>query len=143
MLRFAAEFLRKTAVIFLLAIPLTYTSAETSKKCSRSEVTRARAEAGRLEEWASVYASYKQFGHCDVGKLSEEYSYTISRLLAHHWADVDVLLSLATEHEEFKRFILQHINEDIPEEEAQRIINNSREHCPPNGEWLCRAIVDY
>ena len=134
---------RKAAVILLLMIPLAYTSAETSKKCSRSEATRARVETGGLEDWLSLYGSYKRFGHCDVGKLAEEYSYTISRLLAHHWDDVDVLLKLAAEHEEFKRFILHHINEDIPEEEAQRIINNSRQHCPTNGEWLCRAIVDY
>jgi len=135
--------LRKTAAILLLTIPFRYSRAEAPKKCSRNEATRARVEAERLEDWTSLYASYKRFGHCDVGKLAEEYSYTISRLLAHHWNDVDVLLSLAAEHEEFKRFILQHINEGIPEEEAQRIINNSRQHCPANGEWLCRAIVDY
>jgi hypothetical protein len=142
-LRGTAGHYHYAALILLLTTSLIHIRAETSKKCSRSEAMRARLEIGRLEDWSSMYASYKRFRHCDVGALAEEYSYAISRLLSRHWDDVAALLSLTAEHEEFKGFILRHINEDIPEEEAQRIINNSRQHCPANGEWLCRAIVDY
>ena len=116
---------------------------ESANTCASSESRRARREAGHLQDWQSVYRSFKRFESCDRGNVAEEYSYAISRLLAHHWEQVDVLLGLAAEDLEFKQFVLRHIDENIPEEEAQLIVNNSRQRCPAEGEWLCRAIVDY
>jgi hypothetical protein len=135
-------FVVSRAFIFLLVL-LTYAPAETTNKCTSIETKRARLDAGQLQNWTSVYSSFKRFAHCDTGKVAEEYSYAISRLLAHQWDHVSVLLSLAADDEQFKQFVLRHVNEDIPEEEAQLIIKNSRQHCPADGEWLCRAIVDY
>jgi hypothetical protein len=131
------------AIILCLLFAVGQAGAETPKKCTPTEAKRARAEAGHLQDWSSVYSSFKTFGHCDSGKIAEEYSYAISRLLAHHWNDVELLLGLAASDADFKQFVLRHINEDIPEEEAQLIINNSRQHCPPAGKWLCDAIADY
>jgi len=132
-----------SAAIFFIVLTVAYAGAETQKKCPSVEAKRARIEAGHLQDWDSVYSSFKRFGQCDSGKVAEEYSYAIGRLLAHHWDGVELLLNLAEGDEEFKEFILRHINEDIPEEEAQLIINNSRQRCPADGKWLCRAIVDY
>jgi hypothetical protein len=118
-------------------------AAEDLKNCAASETKQARREASHLGDWQGVYRSFKRFESCDHGKLAEEYSYAISSLLAHHWEQVDVLLGLAAADQEFKRFVLRHIDENIPEEEAQVIISNSRERCPNEGKWLCQAIVDY
>ena len=131
----------------ILAVLLALTAgpclpAEDLKNCAASE-TKARHEASHLGDWEGVYRSFKRFESCDHGRLAEEYSYAISRLLAHHWEQVDVLLGLAAADQEFKRFVLRHIDENIPEEEAQVIIRNSRERCPSEGKWLCQAIVDY
>jgi len=131
-----------TTILFF-ALAVTCTGAELPRKCPSVEAKRARIEAGHLQDWNGVYNSFKRYGFCDSGEVAEEYSYTVSRLLAHHWNDIESLLRLAAGDEEFKNFILRHINEDIPEEEAQLIINNSRQHCPADGKWLCTAIVDY
>jgi hypothetical protein len=96
-----------------------------------------------VQDWKAFYHLYKRVGGCDHGKLSQEYSYALSRLLAHHWGEVGSLLGLAAADKEFKEFVLRHIDEDMPEEESQAILRNSRQHCPPDGEWLCKAIVDY
>jgi hypothetical protein len=128
------------AVLLALASSL---PAENLKTCASAESRQAGRDAGHLQDWESVYRSYKRFEACDQGKVAEEYSYAISRLLAHHWEQVDVLLGLAAEDQEFKQFVLRHIDENIPEEEAQLIVNHSRQHCPTEGKWLCRAIVDY
>jgi len=130
------------AVIFFLVF-ITGAPAEATNKCASIEAKRARLEVGQLQDWKGVYSSFKRFGHCDSGNVAAEYSYAISRLLAHHWDHVGSLLSLAADDEQFKQFVLRHVDEDIPEEEAQLIINNSRQHCPADGGWLCRAIVDY
>ena len=118
-------------------------SAEQAKACGSDESAKARRDAAHLKDWNSVLTSFRRFGTCDSGRVAEEYSYAISRLLAHDWDRVGALLELAGNDEAFKQFVLRHINENFPEEEAQSIIRNAREHCPENGKWLCRAIVDY
>jgi hypothetical protein len=117
--------------------------AQKAKACSTDESARARRDAAHLKDWSSVLTSFREFGVCDRGRVAEEYSYAISRLLAHDWDHVGVLLELATNNEAFRQFVLRHINENFPEEEAQSIVRNAREHCPENGKWLCKAIVDY
>jgi len=129
--------------IFFVSAAASDTPAETRRTCTTPEAKQARLEAGRLQDWQSIYGSFKRFGGCDHGKVGEEYSYAVSRLLAHDWEHVDVLLQLAAKDREFKQFVLQHVDENFPEEEAQLIIRNSRQRCPIGGEWLCRAIVDY
>jgi hypothetical protein len=129
--------------VFLALTAAPSMPAEDVKSCAASETRQARREVSHLEDWEGVYRSFKRFENCDHGKLAEEYSYAISRLLARHWEQVEVLLGLAAGDQDFKWFVLQHIDENIPEEEAQVIINNSRQHCPSEGDWLCQAIVDY
>jgi len=132
-----------SAALFISIMSVTHARAESRKTCSASEAKRARLEAAHLQDWKAVYRSFQRIGGCDVRAVAEEYSYAISRLLAHHWDDVGSLLSLASDDQEFRQFVLRHIDEDVPEEEAQLIIANSRQHCPANGQWLCSAIVDY
>ena len=132
-----------SAALFMSTLNVKNARAESPSTCTASEAKRARLEAAHLQDWKTVYSSFKRIGGCDVRAVAEEYSYAISRLLAHHWDDIGSLLSLASDDEEFKHFVLRHINENVPEEEAQAIITNSRQHCPANGKWLCSAIVDY
>lgn len=101
------------------------------------------SELKKVQDWDSFHSSFERFGSCDRARIAEEFSYTISRLLAQHWGDVDVLIRLAAEDKGFKAFILRHIDENIPDEEGQLIVRNCRDHPPMNGEWLCKAVVDY
>ena len=122
---------------------VTNSYADKAKTCRTDESVRARRDAAHVKDWNSILTSFRQFGMCDSGRVAEEYSYAISRLLAQDWDHVGVLLQLAGNNEAFKQFVLRHINENFPEEEAQSIVRNAREHCPENGKWLCKAIVDY
>lgn len=101
------------------------------------------SELKKVQDWDTFHNSFERFGSCDRARIAEEFSYTISRLLTQHWGDVDVLIRLATDDKAFKAFILRHIDENIPDEEGQLITRNCREHPPANGEWLCKAVVDY
>ena len=96
-----------------------------------------------VQSWDSFHKSFERFGNCDKARIAEEFSYTISRLLARHWDEVAELIRLAAEDAGFKSFILRHIDENIPEEEGQLIERNCRQHPPAGGDWLCRAVVDY
>lgn len=100
-------------------------------------------ELKRVQDWDSFHSAFERFGSCDRASIAEEFSYSIGRLLSQHWGDVDTLIRLAEGDKAFKTFILRHIDENIPEEEGQVIVRNCREHPPVNGEWLCKAVVDY
>ena len=117
--------------------------SEAGRKCSTSESRQAVRELNRVTDWQDLYNSFKHFAKCDSQKVAEEYSYTLSRLLAHKWGSLDALLRLTAHDLDFKEFIHRHIDENIPEEESQLIMRNAREHCPSDGEWLCRLITDY
>lgn len=112
-------------------------------QCYAGDIKRAVNALRYVANWDGFYDSYKRFGRCDRGQVAEEYSYALGRLLAHEWKRVDLLLQFASSDVDFKQFVLKHIDENVPEEESQVIIRNAREQCPPDGEWLCKAIVDY
>ena len=120
-----------------------YSMAESPKTCTTAEARRARQEARHLEDWKGAYESFRRFGRCDRGQVAEEYSYAIGRLLAYDWEHVRLLLQFGAQDQNFKQFVLQHIDENIPEEETQLIIRNARQRCPSDGDWLCKSIVDY
>jgi hypothetical protein len=108
--------------------------------------TRARHiinELRSIQDWDGLHGSFERFRSCDKARIAEEFSYTISRLLARHWDSVEELVRLSEADKEFKAFILRHIDENIPEEEGQLIERNCREHPPAGGDWLCKAVVDY
>ena len=90
-----------------------------------------------------MYRSYKRFRNCDEGAIAEEYSYAIGHLLAHNWDRLDDLVRLAASDREFAGFVVLHIDENIPEDDAQLIVRNSRQRCPTGARWLCRSIADY
>lgn len=112
-------------------------------KCNPSDSRRAIDDLRHVAGWNAFNDAYKRYSQCDVGRVAEGYSYALGRLLAHEWKGVDLLLQLTASDPDFKQFVLRHIDENIPEEESQLIIRNAREQCPPGGEWLCKAIVDY
>ena len=112
-------------------------------RCYPADTRRAVTDLRRVAGWNDFYDSYKRYSRCDAGRVAEEYSYALGRLLAREWKDVNLLLRLAVSDPAFKQFVLKHIDENVPEEESQVIIRNAREQCPSDGEWLCKAIVDY
>jgi hypothetical protein len=127
----------------MLGMANTYGLGQSSRRCAPAETRRARSEISKVSEWAGFYQSFESFKQCDTGQVSVEFSYALSRLLARRWLALDTLLDFTGNDDAFKRFILRHLDENIPEEEAQVIITNARQHCPVNGGWLCKAIVDY
>jgi hypothetical protein len=131
------------ALVWIVSTAIPDGAAETRKTCLPSDMKQAQREVSHIVDWEELHNSFKRFGQCDSGHLEEEYSYTLGRLLAHNWNHVEALLELTDTDPDFKRFILKHIDENIPEEEAQIITRNARHNCPERGDWLCKAIVDY
>lgn len=133
-----------TAALLAIAIGLpTHALAATRATCTAREAKQASIEVGQQADWEGMYRSFKRFRHCDDGAFAEEYSYAVGHLLAHDWERLDDLLRLAASDKEFAEFVVLHIDENIPEEESQLIVLNSRRRCPSGAKWLCRSIADY
>lgn len=132
------------AIIVLLFSSLSFaqTTPPTSKECTAGEAKQARTEAEQLKDWKSIYHSYKQFSQCDNGDIAEEYSDSVTHQLADNWKNLDTLLEITASDKEFEDFVMRHIDETMSEEEASRVINNARQHCPPKAAWLCKSITD-
>lgn len=114
--------------------------AAEKKECTDEEAFKAESEANRLYDWDSIYESYKKYAHCDDGAIWEGYSDTVGRLLADDWMHFKRLHEFCSSDSAFKQFVLKHIDITVPVDVLQRIINNTRLHCPSEYKELCKAI---
>lgn len=130
------------SVIILIFIAFTsFTPAMAlAKDCSIQDARQAEAEVSTLADWDGVYTSYLHFSHCNDGAISEGYSETVGRLLAKDWEHFGRLYELTRRNKKFERFIIRHIDETVPSDYLQAIIENTKLHCPANKKRFCHAI---
>jgi hypothetical protein len=112
-----------------------------AKICSQQDAIQAETEASTLPDWDSVYKSFQRFDHCDDGGIAEGYSDTIGRLLAKEWKHFERLHELTRNDKKFRRFVIRHIDETLPTEYLNQIIENANLRCPSDAKSLCGAIV--
>ena len=142
-MRTAAVVLWKTALGLMLIAGLAGCAEATQKVCTQAEAKEAQIEAYQLNDWDSVYRSFKRFAHCDDGGIAEAYSDSVGRLLARDWKHLDALVRL-TSDPGFEEFVIRHIDETMSEDEAALVINNARQHCHSlAAKRLCKSIADY
>lgn len=125
-----------------IALPA-YADAVKHEVCTPNQARQAEAEANQLNDWDSMHRSFKRFAQCDEGTIAEEYSDSVSHLLARNWGQLDALLRLIASDRRFEQFVVRHIDESMTEDDANLIINNARLHCPQGAKQFCKLIVDY
>lgn len=136
----------KWSHLVLLAVTFTVASAgraeaASHKACTEDEEKHALDEADRLKDWNDVYRSFKRYGLCDDGAIAEGYSDTVGRLLATDWQHLNLLYRLTTTDGSFKRFVLRHIDETIPDDELKTIATNAKLRCPSGKKPFCNVIA--
>ena len=99
-------------------------------------------EAGYLQDWNSVYASYGQFWRCDDGAVAEGYSKSVISLLVGQWHEINALENITTRDEAFEKFILRHIDELASCHDLLLIWNNAHKACPKGSRKICKAIIN-
>lgn len=111
-----------------------------AKNCSREEAIEAETEAFTLPDWDSVYMAFGRFAHCDDGAISEGYSEAVGRLLAKDWNHFGKLYALVHGNKKFEQFVIRHIDETVPDDYLNQIIENVRQRCPKKSRQLCHLI---
>jgi hypothetical protein len=107
--------------------------------CTRDEAIEAENEIDKLNDWDSLYKSFKQFAHCDDGAIAEGYSDIIGLLLG-DWKNFNRVAELTASDLNFKRFVIKHLDETIPYDTGEKIFENVQKRCPSNAKKLCKLI---
>ena len=119
----------------LLTAPSTFAA-----ECTKEEAIQAETNASTLKNWEEVHAAFKKFAHCDDGAIAEGYSESVSQLLASHWDQLGRLEKILKSDHNFEAFVIKHIDQTITKENAAKIVDNARSHCPKKSKALCKKI---
>ncbi len=132
--------------LVILGLLLTFVenafATDSSKKpCSRDEAIQAEKDTDYPTDWDRMYQSYRRFSHCDDAAIGEGYSDAVGKLLANKWQDFGELAKVASRGAGFQCFVLKHVNETIPADTSEKIVENAKTRCPSGHGRFCRLIV--
>lgn len=107
--------------------------------CTKEEAIAAEM-AAIAQSWEQLRQQFKRYSHCDDGAIGEGFSEATTLLLAEHWQDIRQFGEISSGDSAFHKFVVRHINETVPVERLNRIVENANKHCPRNLKALCREI---
>ena len=123
-----------------LTLFVTIGSAE-QIRCGKTDALRAEAQAETLRSWDDVYKSYRSYRQCDDGAIAEGYSESVSCILVDHWITLPRLAQLVRRDDEFRRFLLNHVDETLSGEDVRTIRANAKNACPTGLRHLCDDLM--
>ncbi len=126
-------------LIFLLVFSICFLGAQ-QHSCTQNQAQRAEAEAVMLRSWDALYRSYKTYGHCDDGAIAEGYSESVARILVDHWDTLPTLADLA-EKDEFRRFVIRHVDSTLDLNDLKKIRKNAKTRCPSGLGPFCADLI--
>jgi hypothetical protein len=133
---------RKFMLVVAIFLSLQSYSDAADKNCTKEDAIKAENDTDTLTNWERVYRSFKRYGHCDDGAISEGYSDKICRMLAHDWQHVGTLKSMVQKDKRFAVFVMRHIDDTVKIKDVKKIFANSTESCPSGNEALCKSLIE-
>lgn len=110
-----------------------------TRVCTKEEAIAAET-AAPAQSWEQLHQQFKRYSHCDDGAIGEGFSESVTLLLADRWQDIRQLGEILSRDSAFRKFVIRHINETVPVERLNRIIENANKLCPRSLRGLCRDI---
>jgi len=110
-----------------------------TRVCTMEEAIAAEM-AATAQSWEQLHQQFKHYSHCDDGAIGEGFSESVTLLLAEHWRDIQQLETILRHDSAFRKFVLRHINETVPAERLNRIVENANKRCPRSLKGLCRDV---
>lgn len=111
-----------------------------TRVCTKEEAIAAEMAAPAAQSWEQLHQQFKRYSHCDDGAIGEGFSESVTLLLADHWQDIRQLREIVSHDSAFRKFVIRHINETVPVERLNRIVENANKQCPRSLKDLCRDI---
>ena len=115
--------------------------ADASKPCSKKDEIYVERLAAKVTNWKELHKLYKRYHQCDDGAIAEGFSESVSIILSQSWGQLGSLQLIIQKDASFETFILNHLDETLPEERLQSIGNLARNSCPVSAIKLCDNIL--
>jgi hypothetical protein len=127
-------------VVGLLVVLGLDTAHAQSTQCPELKARRAEIEAPSLTTWDTLYASYREFRHCDDGVVSSGYTESVVRILRDYWDDLAQFQRLARSDGDFEKFVFKHIGMTALAGDLDLVAKSAEERCPRGMGDLCSRI---
>lgn len=136
------EKIKVRILIALLALSCetNYVFADAIRDCDLKTSLAVETEQATLKNWDDLYSLFTRFRECDNGGVAEGYSDFVVHHLATQWSSLPKVAALAERNQNFREFILSHIDATADTEELGNIEIHSRTKCPLHLKEFCRAI---
>jgi hypothetical protein len=109
--------------------------------CDQSAARFAEQEADTLKTWQQIYNSFKRYSACDDGAIWEGYSDSVVKVLANKWSELPHLSILIARDQDFRDFVLRHIDATTDEKDLENVATNASKRCPRDDAKLCEDIL--
>jgi hypothetical protein len=135
--------MRSLHVIALAGMMLgcTCVPAAVAAECSTAMGNKASELVYTIGSWRDLSAFYKAFEGCDNGDIAVGLSDRVADLLSNQWDKFGEFASLASTNGAFRAFVLYHVDSQMRPEQAAKILDNARNHCPDDGANYCGAVA--
>ena len=94
-----------------------------------------------IATWKDLYDSFKQYQGCDDGAYAEGYSDFVVRTLASKWLTLSDLHLLTSKDNNFRSFVIQHIDATTDYDDLKVIVKNATTICPTDFKSLCSDVL--
>jgi len=94
-----------------------------------------------LKSWKAVHDFFKKYVQCDDGGIAEGVSDRVVTLLAKDWTHIADLQKLTDADQDFRGFVLRHIDMTTNCDDVERVLNYARNLCPKNAQHICKDVM--
>jgi hypothetical protein len=120
---------------FLMLIILV--SFNCSASCPIEKEMVAGENIEKISSWEELAIHHGKYRACDDGYIAEGYSEVVSLLLANNWGN----LKVAKWSHDFKKFVVEHIDETWGIKNYKKAHFNARTKCTTELSDICLAIT--
>jgi hypothetical protein len=127
--------------VFLLALAAQAFAAD--RPCSKADAANAQKALDRAVTWTALEGAVKDFGHCDSGELTEQFTESLLRILVSGWKNVGTLSGVFERNAAFKDWVLGRLAGDkLQTDDKEDVRGLAKNSCPVGRNALCQQLLE-
>ena len=127
--------------VLAMAIAVACTAAHAAdKQCTQSDKQRAMKAIDAVVSWQQLTKAFTDFGHCDTGDVSDQFSDALLRL-AVDWKDVKSLSAAMAKDPGYKSFVEAHLK-SASKDDRDTVYSRAKNQCPSGQDAFCADIAE-
>jgi hypothetical protein len=111
------------------------------KPCTRADAANTQKALDRVANWAQMYSTWQEFGHCDADATADQYTDTLLRLII-DWKNVDAFANAVGKDAKFKQFVHARLLSPAAKDDLQDVYSRARSKCPAGLDAFCAELAE-